>query len=207
MTAPDTQPQFKAHKNLEAVRKCPFCGDEVLSRGLFVHVFNSSDEAHGDRGETPDNFSVDDAEIVGHREVTMNNPTKYNVDHHRYVCDYCGDTFKGALGLQVHLERKAGKNTVHPEEAEERDVESFEKFPATEDGKIIVESKEEADILPEDAEIVLAEKLDLDKDDPQIPLSEVEALRDRFYKDAEAGAEVTAYHAAERLDEVISKYQ
>lgn len=199
---------YKAHTNLEAVRECPFCGDETLSRGLFVHVFNSSDEEHGPRGEVPDGFSVSEAEVVGHREVEMNNPTKYNVDHHRYVCDYCGSPFKGKLGLQVHLDRKAGKDAVHPREATDREMDTFETFPATEDGKIIVESSAEADALPEDADIVLAERVpdEQEETEPMVPISELKRLRERFLKDADGDVEVTAYHAAERIESLIEQY-
>ncbi|MFC6953735.1 hypothetical protein [Halorubellus litoreus] len=208
--------QYQAHTNLESVRECPFCEEEVLSRGLYVHVYNSDDDAHGPRGEVPDDFSVDDAEITGRREVTVNTPTKYRVDHRRFVCDYCGKTFKGQLGLNVHLGRRSGADDLHPADAEDRDISTFESYPATEDGKLIVTDPSDAEGIHHEEGIIVADQetvddMERERDGIQhgtmVPLQELERLYLKFIDDAENDRDITPYHAAERVDNIIERYR
>lgn len=205
--------RYRSHTNLEAVRQCPYCDAKPLSRGLHVHVMNSEDDDHGPRGEVPDGFSVEDAEIVDRKEVTVEKPTKYSVDHHRLVCDYCGQTFKGELGIQVHLDRKAGEDDLHPGEAVDRDLDTFERFPATEDGKIIVTSKEEAEGIDHSEGVIVADEAtiaemesDVEKQ-AMVPLGEIEQLYLKFVDDSQNDRDMTAYHAAERVDALIQRYR
>lgn len=212
--------QTKSHTNKETVRKCPYCEEEVLSRGLHAHVFNTEGSGHGPRDSTPDNFEVKDAEIVGTRSVTMVNPTEYNVEHRRYVCDYCNNSFRGKLGMKIHLGRKAGKDEVHPEDADERDPESFESYPATESGEILVETEEEAEDLEIDDPILVSpegieEPSDVSTiddfsespDEFESLLSDLEQLHERFLQEDEEDRQITPYHAAERIERLLEEYR
>lgn len=211
------KPNLRAHTNAENVRKCPFCEEEVLSRGLYMHVFNSDNNSHGPRNSVPDDFDPQEAEIVGKRKVNLLNPTEYNIDHRRFICGYCGKVCKGELGLNIHLGRVTGDEN-HPEDAKDRDIESFNSFPATEAGEIIVDSEEQAeeleginaDILINESDQptdeLLTEAGDTLEDSNSIPISELKKLRDKFIEDDENNRNVSAYHASERINNLIEDY-
>jgi hypothetical protein len=211
------KPSLRAHTNTEDIRQCPHCDKEVVARGLYAHVYNSDDAVHGPRDSVPEGFDVSDAEVVGSREITVRNPTEYSVDHRRVVCDYCDKTYRGAMGMKIHLGRKAGKDDAHPADAADRDPESFDSYPATDDGAIVVDTDAEAEALDAvDADVLVAEgdgsaEVLLDEareaaDAPAVPLSDLKALRDKFLDDDEQGRHMSAYHAAERVEQLIERH-
>lgn len=122
----------------EPVRECMYCGEEHAGRGMFNHVRLSSDEKHAPRGDVPPSFDINKCDIIGEAPITVNRRSDYQHDHDRYVCNNCGQSFKGKSGLGVHLRRV--DDMLHPdiEDASEIDYTQHFKFPATEDGKILI---------------------------------------------------------------------
>ncbi len=108
--------KYRQHTNEENLVKCPYCGDEKRSRGLYLHIFRSSDEAHGGHKDVPDTWERDkeNLEVVGQKELTLNVPTNKEYDHELLLCKYCGEKFKGTHGLSVHLSRV--EDSVHPKD-------------------------------------------------------------------------------------------
>lgn len=136
--------RYKTHKNKENRVKCPYCDAETASRGLYQHVWRSSDEAHGGHKNVPDTWEQDkeDLEIVGERDVTLNVPTSKKYDHQRMLCKYCGEDFKGTHGLSVHLSRVS--DNIHPEDA---DIETAGlRVPVGPDDAVVVEDEMLEDI-------------------------------------------------------------
>lgn len=132
---PETTNRYTSN---EPVRECMYCDEEHAGRGMFNHVRLSSDAEHGDRGDVPPSFDIEQCNVVGEAPITVNRRSDYQIDHDRYVCNYCGQSFKGKSGLGVHLRRV--DDMLHPEIEDSSDIDYTEhfKFPATEDGRILI---------------------------------------------------------------------
>lgn len=130
----------------EPLRRCIYCGEYHPGRGMYNHVRWSSGDGHGDRGDVPSDFEVSDCEKVGTVDIGINSRTDYQKDHDRYICNYCGETCIGKSGLGVHLSRKAD-DTLHPSREEERNYADHTRFPATEDGEILVPRERYTEII------------------------------------------------------------
>lgn len=104
-------------KNSENIVKCPVedCNYEGLSRGIHLHIRQSSDEKHGPNGEVPDNIDLSNMEVVGKESVDVNYPDKRNVEDVVRLCPFCGRAFNGFHGIKIHLGQKKGQG-VHPED-------------------------------------------------------------------------------------------
>jgi len=64
------------HKNKEKTVICPVegCEKEALSRGLHLHVRQSTSGNHGTQGEVPIDVGLENPEAAGEREVEMEYP-------------------------------------------------------------------------------------------------------------------------------------
>ena len=116
----------QSHTNSEKTVKCPVCDDELLARGLHLHVLRSSDNRHGKQGKVPNDVDLDNPEIVGEESVTMDYPTTRDVEDVARLCPYCRQTFSGKSGLMIHLGQMAGRKN-HPSNPKDRH--NAEDFP------------------------------------------------------------------------------
>ena len=107
--------------NQENVVQCPVsgCSHEGLSRGMHLHVRQSSGNGHGPHGDIPDSLDMGNLEVVGQREVQMEYPEDREVDNTARACPFCGNAFQGYRGLKIHLGQKQGQG-VHPKNAAEK---------------------------------------------------------------------------------------
>lgn len=191
---------YETHSNEEPIRKCPYCDWEGASRGLTFHVLNKSDEDHGEKYELPDDFEASEAEIVGYENVDVDMPENYDIEERiRYVCDYCGKVCQGEGGLKVHLQKLAG-DEVHPEDADERDPDSFPQFKVNEEGELIPQDNESLAVATGAAAGDVQATLE---HQDAIPVEEVKRLRDTF-TDAE---ELSPSEAARKVEQLLEKYQ
>ena len=137
------------HKNNEKTVRCPVegCEKEVLSRGLHLHVMRSSSGNHGEQNSIPEDVDLDNAEVVGSREVEMNYPDERESEQVARLCPYCERPFRGKHGVMIHLGQTAGRKN-HPEDASERhDLDDFA-IVHVDENENVVEMVEEETSLP-----------------------------------------------------------
>jgi len=147
----------KKHKNDEKTVECPACGEEVLARGLHLHVMRSSGNGHGPHMEVPEDMDLKSAEEVGTREVEMDYPEERDSEDFARLCPYCERPYRGKHGVMIHLGQLAGRKD-HPHNAtEEHDPEDFPIVEVDEDENV-VEVVEEPTALPATEERQEAER-------------------------------------------------
>lgn len=116
----------------EPIRKCPYCGEEKKSRGLFAHVMNSSESGHGSYREVPDDFEASEAEVVGYEEVNKRDTiTDSESGNEIILCKICGESNRGMHGFNIHAKKMAGKGD-HPEDPTEITDDLIRAIPADE---------------------------------------------------------------------------
>lgn len=118
---PNSTGRKNKHKNDEKTVRCPVegCEEEILARGLHLHVLRSSGNGHGPHNELPEDIDLDEAEEVGSREVEMNYPEERDSEQVARLCPYCERPFRGKHGVMIHLGQTAGRKN-HPEDAPEQ---------------------------------------------------------------------------------------
>jgi hypothetical protein len=102
---------------LRPYKVCPFCGERVFARGLYLHVLNTPDEAHGGEDEVPEGFSASDVESVGKAAKDVADESD---DHAglNVMCKFCGEVYPDKEELGKHLSlMKRVDDPVHPEKA------------------------------------------------------------------------------------------
>lgn len=104
------------HRNDERTVRCPVdgCEDEVLARGINLHVRQTGDGGHGAKGEVPEDISFEDLETVGSESVEMDYPEERETDETALLCPYCFEVFSGKEGVRIHLGQVAGQRN-HPQ--------------------------------------------------------------------------------------------
>lgn len=115
----------------ERVVRCPVegCNAEKLARGIHLHILQSSDAAHGEQGEVPEEVSLDDLEEVGREKVEVDYPDDRDSESVARLCPYCSKPFKGKNGVLIHLGAMAGRKN-HPPNAS--DIHESADFPVVE---------------------------------------------------------------------------
>ncbi|OYR58160.1 hypothetical protein [Halorubrum halodurans] len=105
----------------ERTVRCPVegCEDEVLARGINLHVMRSSGGGHGPKGDVPDHLSFEDLETIGKQDVEMDYPETRDNEKHARLCPYCSQVFLGIQGLMIHLGQTGGRKN-HPENPKEK---------------------------------------------------------------------------------------
>ena len=145
----DSTGKKNKHKNKERTVKCPVegCEEEVLARGLHLHIIKKDGDGHGTQDEKPPDIDLDDAETVGEREVEMEYPEERESEQVARLCPYCKQPFNGKEGLMIHLGATTDRN-IHPENATEiHDPEDFPIVHIDEDDNV-VEVVEEGATMP-----------------------------------------------------------
>jgi hypothetical protein len=131
-------PVVEGYDNEEDVRKCMYCGEKHLARGMEGHVRWKDNDKHGPRDDLPDDYSLEKCEHVGKAPVRVDHgPT---TDHSRFVCNHCGQVCRGKSGLGVHIKRS--NDTLH--DVDEINYGQHMEFPAYPDGRILVPREEYA---------------------------------------------------------------
>jgi hypothetical protein len=145
------------HNNKETVVKCPVngCDHEGLSRGMHLHVRQSSGDGHGPNGDTPDNLNLDTLEVVGEQSVEMDYPDERAEEDVARLCPYCGGAFNGFRGIKIHVGQKAGQG-VHPDDA--TDIEKDDcPIAHVDENMNVIELVEENEIMPSTKRRILEE--------------------------------------------------
>ena len=147
--ASESSRKKKKHRNKEKTVKCPVegCEKEVLSRGLHLHVMRSSSGNHGTQGEIPKNINLEDAEVVGEREVEMEYPEERESEKVARLCPYCERPFRGKHGVMIHLGQVAGRKN-HPEDAAKKHEADDFAIVHVDENENVVEVVEEATEMP-----------------------------------------------------------
>jgi hypothetical protein len=145
MTSNDTN----KHRNREKTVICPVegCDQEVLSRGLHLHVRQSTSGDHGPQGEIPSDVDLDKAEPAGEKEVEMEYPEERDVEEVFRLCPYCRQPFRGKHNAMIHLGQTAGRKN-HPENPKERHDPEDLPIVQVDDDKNVVEFVEEGTSMP-----------------------------------------------------------
>lgn len=136
------------HNNKEKVAKCPVegCDHEGLSRGMHLHVRQSSGDGHGEHGDVPDNINFDNLEIVGEKSVEMDYPDSRSEEEVARLCPFCGHAYKGFRGIKIHVGQKVGQG-VHPEDATDITKEDCP-VAHVDDDMNVIEIVEENSLMP-----------------------------------------------------------
>jgi hypothetical protein len=104
-----------------------------------MHIFHTDDpegEGHYPRYEVPPDFSRDDVEVVGKKEVEMDYPDDQGLDEGQYLDTYTGKAYEGKRGLMIHLGQMAGQHNIPEDIAERHDPEEYSKVETDEKGNI-----------------------------------------------------------------------
>lgn len=122
----------------ETVVKCPVngCDAEKLSRGIYLHVRQSKGSGHGSQGEIPTGLNLDNLEIAGTQDVTMDYPDTRKTETVGRKCPYCDEIFKGKRGVMVHLGRAAGDNQHPKNPKQHHDGTEFETIRSYNSGSV-----------------------------------------------------------------------
>lgn len=195
----------------ESRRQCPYCDETPLSRGIYAHVMNSQDNAHGEFRSVPEGFNPREAEIVGQEKLPDNSvevePDEDGPVNQLYLCTLCGNFFKGNMGYKVHLAKVAGDD-VHPQDVD-IDDEHYAKIPADEDYEPTIPEDRVKAI--EEREMGVSEAQDSAEGDTEngreaidesgVPVEELRELMDRFGGKGEVYEEVE-----EEVEAVIARH-
>jgi len=135
-----------SHTNAEKTVRCPVegCEKEVLRRALHLHVRQSSGNGHGENGDIPPDLDLDEAEVVGTQDVTMNYPDERDAEEVARLCPYCERPFKGKHGVMIHLGQIQGRKD-HPQNASEKHEPDDFAIVHVDDNGNVTEIIEEAD--------------------------------------------------------------
>lgn len=146
---PDRSGKTKKHTNQEKTVKCPAenCNQEILSRGLHLHVRRSSGNGHGNQGEIPEDLDLDEAKEVGSREVEMEYPEERESEQVARLCPYCERPFRGKHGVMIHLGQVAGRKN-HPKDATDQHEPDDFAIVHVDDNENVVEVVEEPETMP-----------------------------------------------------------
>lgn len=146
---PSQSGEKNKHKNDETTVKCPAegCDAEVLSRGLHLHVMRSAGDGHGPHMDVPPELDLENTDVVGTQEVTMEYPDERESEQVKRLCPYCRRPFRGKHGVMIHLGQMEGRKN-HPENPKERhDPDDFAIVHVDEHDNVI-ETVEESTTMP-----------------------------------------------------------
>jgi hypothetical protein len=174
-------PSKKKHHNQENVVKCPVdgCDYEGLSRGIHLHIRQSSGKGHGENGDVPENIDLDNLEVVGTKDVEMDYPEHRKVEDVVRLCPYCGRAYSGFHGVKIHLGQKQGQG-VHPSNATDIEKEDAPVAKVDEDMNVI-EIVESRSIMPSTKRRIESESNSVEK---ETVVNVVKLLEDQGMKEA-----------------------
>jgi len=146
---PDSGGRRIKHKNDEKTVRCPVegCEEELLSRGLHLHVMKTSGDGHGPQNELPEDVDLDEAEEMGSREVEMEYPEERNSEDVARLCPYCERPYRGKHGVMIHLGQVAGRKNHPGDASEQHEPEDFA-IVHVDENENVVETVEEGTTMP-----------------------------------------------------------
>ena len=189
-------------RELRPYKICPFCGERVFARGLYLHVLNSPDEAHGGEDAVPEGFSASDVDSEGQaaKDVTDESDDQAGLN---IMCKFCGEVYPDKEELGKHLSMmKRIDEPSHPEKTtpdtaglsvpeNTSPIRRFSRFQGSADNPMAQFRRERAaSQTPDELKFV--------------PLEEILELRNwAREREGQSGAYVKI---AEQLDELVRKY-
>lgn len=114
---------------------------------MHLHVRQSSGGGHGPHGDIPDSIDLDDLEVVGHQDVSVNYPDERNNEQVARLCPYCKQPFTGIQGIMIHLGQKGGSG-VHPEDGPEKIEKEDCPVAKVDEDRNVIEVIEEGTLMP-----------------------------------------------------------
>lgn len=134
----------------EPVVKCPAegCDHTGVSRGMHLHVRQSSGKGHGPHGDIPESIDMSDLEVVGTKDVEVNYPENRSQDKTARVCPWCERPFNGFQGLMIHLGQNVGKDEVHPDEVPEDATKDDFPVGRVDNNRNVLEILDEGTLMP-----------------------------------------------------------
>jgi len=188
----------RKHTNDEKTVLCPVegCDEEVLSRGLHLHVLRSTKDGHGKSNEVPPHVDLESAEPVGTEEVEMEYPEEREsegMEGVKRLCPYCERPFRGKEGVMIHLGATAGRKN-HPKDAPKRH--NLDDFPIVrvDENKNVVEVVEEGTSLP-----TTERRQKRERTEPGVSELDTEAVKQHIEELRENGLEAEAEKAEKLL--------
>lgn len=188
-----TARKYRREQNTEATRRCKYCGEVFVSRGMGPHVRNSVGNGHGEHGNTPERYDIKDCEKVGESTVSVNERVTSDTDSGKelYVCRLCGKLAKGYRGYKIHMARSEG-NGRHPEDSDDLDEQMFSIIPADDDWQP----------LDEDDVVRAVNTVYEDDDDViQVPVMELYKIRSHLND-----PDIAKQEAAKELTSLIERF-
>jgi hypothetical protein len=140
-----------ATTNEEPKGECPVCGEEVLKRGMFMHIFQSDDpdgEGHYPRFEVPPDIDVEEIKVSDTEEVDMEYPGRQDLEDAHYLDTYTGKAYEGKRGLMVHLGQMAGRENIPVNVTAKHDADDFPIVEIDDDGNVEEVIKEAEGSVP-----------------------------------------------------------
>jgi len=124
--------------------KCPVdgCEETPWKRGLFIHVYQTDGDGHGERHSVPDWLDLEDVEVVSTEETDYDYPDEQDLGNEMRLDTYTGRVFEGKRGIMVHLGRAAGKNNIPEDVTDRHDAGDFPIVEVDDDGNILRVVKE-----------------------------------------------------------------
>jgi hypothetical protein len=183
---------------VRALKQCPYCGEEVVSRGLYLHVRNTEGGGHGEAGTVPKTFDPDEIEVTRYAP-SGDNEGKFEGKAIR--CKHCSQVFSDFTDAVLHLKQAEGSGD-HPERfnpdtsllAVPKQVTEAPKFHDTNLSPVGQYRKRFETGFQEP-----------EKEEPTVPLSELEDLLDKFrLRETKSAAWVKA---ADELNDVLKNYR
>jgi hypothetical protein len=117
----------------------PECNSQPYARGVYMHIWQTDGEGHGERGFVPDYIDIESVEEVEQpaSDKGTNYPDTVELENVKRLDTYTGGVYEGTRGIMIHLGQKAGQNNIPENITSMVDAEDFPIVETDDDGNII----------------------------------------------------------------------